>query len=268
MQAAQSLAEKGHDVILYEQSEKLGGRLSFTDHVEFKDDVGRYRDYLIRMVSKAPNIKVLLNTKATPQLLSLEAPDAIVLAIGAEKFIPPVPGADGPNVIHAGDIYENLDKLGKQIVMVGGGLVGCETTIYLQSHGYSVDVVEMESKLMKDAQSELPYEVFFTEFFMTHEYSRDHHDLYSIPEIDRVKIHLNSRCTKITEEGVYVMDNDGKETFLKCDTVILATGFRPNETLKSAYDGLAYDVIPIGDCDHVGDILNTSFSGYSVGMRI
>ncbi len=268
MQAAQSLAEKGHDVILYEQSEKLGGRLSFTDHVEFKDDVGRYRDYLIHMVSKAPNIKVLLNTKATPQLLSLESPDAIVLAIGAEKFIPPVPGADGPNVIHAGDIYENLDRLGKRIVMVGGGLVGCETTIYLQSHGYSVDVVEMESTLMKDAQSELPYEVFFTEFFMTHEYSRDHHDLYSIPEIDRVKIHLNSRCNKITEDGVYVTDQDGKETFLECDTVILATGFRPNEALKSAYGGLAYDVIPIGDCDHVGDILNTSFSGYSMGMRI
>lgn len=96
MEAAMDLADKGHEVILYEKSGKLGGRLSFADHVVFKEDIKRYREYLTAQVNKRPAIRVRLNTEATPELVCAEAPDAVVLALGADKFIPPFPAPMAP----------------------------------------------------------------------------------------------------------------------------------------------------------------------------
>jgi len=268
MQAAHELALKGHHVTLFEKKERLGGRLSFADHVEFKDDIARYRDYLINMVTKSDKITLRLGTDATPELIASEKPDAVVLAFGAQKFIPPIPGITGDNVVHAADIYGKEEELGNRVTIIGGGLVGCEATVHLQSRGITVEVVEMEDKLMRDAAAELPDEVFFTEFFMTHEYKRTYHDLHDSPEIDCANIHLNSRCVEVTEEGVWIQNEVGEKHFLNCDTVIMATGFRPDEQKLAAYQNLAHDVIVIGDCDKVGDILNTSFSGYSAAIRI
>ena len=267
LQAAYELAKKGHSVHLLEQSDRLGGRLSFADHVDFKDDVARYRDYLIHMVQKSERITVQLNTQATPERIAAMEPDALVVAIGAEPFIPPVPGADGENVIHAVQLFGHEDALGQRVIIVGGGMVGCEATVHLQSMGRQVEVVEMADTLMCEAD-DLQDERFLTEFFMTHKYTRHFSSLYELPAIDTVRVHTGTTCTQVTPTGVWVTDKAGERKFLEGDSVVMSTGFRPNEETKQRFQGLAHDVLFIGDCNKVGDLLNTSYSGYCAALRL
>lgn len=132
MEAAYELGKKGHHVTILEKKNYLGGRLEFADHVAFKGDLARYRDYLINMVSKDSNIEVMLGVDATPEMVKSMRADAVVVAVGADKFIPPVPDADGKNVIHAADLFGHEDSIGSKVIIVGGGMVGCETTVHLQ----------------------------------------------------------------------------------------------------------------------------------------
>ena len=126
MQAAYELARKGHNVTLYEKSDVLGGRLSFADHVSFKQDIRRYRQYLETQMEKFDNITVKLSSAVTPQELAALDYDAVVVAAGAAPFIPPISGADRKNVFHACDVFGHEDKLGEKVIVVGGGFGGKE----------------------------------------------------------------------------------------------------------------------------------------------
>lgn len=267
MQAAHAIAKNGHDVVLYEKSGKLGGRLEFADYLDFKSDIRDYRKFLETQVCKAENITVKLGVAATPEIVAAEEPDAIVLAVGAEPVKPPIPGADGANVMLGAEIFGHMDEIGDKVVIVGGGQVGCEEAVYFQSIGKQVDVVEMTDELLREAK-DTKEERFWTIFFMTHEYDRSRYELENVPEIDRVRIHMNSRCTNITEKGVTICGADGAEKFIEADTVILATGFRRDETLFDQYYGITPDVITAGDCRKVGNICGASSSGYYAAFQI
>lgn len=267
MQAAHELAAKGHDVVLYEKSGKLGGRLEFADHINFKEDVARYRKYLEIQVSKHPNLEVHLNTEATPEQIKAEGYDAVVVAIGSDDVIPPIPGIRGDNVRLCTDIYGKEDTLGDKIVIVGGGTVSCETTVHLQAMGKRVDVVEMADKLMP-AEKQLWDERRLTIFFMQHEFDMHNHTMADVPEIDRVRIFLQTRCVEIMESGVIVEDSEGKKQTLEADTVLIAAGFRAKKDMAAAYRDCALDVISVGDCKRVGSIMNCSSTGLGAAMSI
>ncbi len=268
LQAAQEIGKLGHQVVLMEQSEKLGGRLEFADYMDFKSDIRRYREYLITQVRKQDNIEVRLNTTATPELVAAEQPDAVIVAIGAGNFLPKLPGVENANVLHSSDLYEKAETLGDHLVVIGGGQVGCEQTVWLQSLGKQVDVVEMEDQLMKANWRDTPEEHFWTEFYMTHEYDGGKTDVEYAKKIDRVRIHLNTKCVQIEENGVWVENEEKGRFFIPADQVIMATGLRKNEEKNHRFDGLAKDVIFIGDCEKVGDLLNTSSTGYYASLRI
>lgn len=266
MQAASEIAGNGHQVTLFEKSGALGGRLSFSDYMVFKGDIKRYRDYLIHKVEKADNIEIRLNTEATREMLG-DQWDAVIVAIGAEPFVPQIPGRDRENVFHAGEIFGREDKLGEKIVVVGGGQVGCEETVYLQSMGKHIEVVEMASELIPEGK-QTPEERFWTLFFMEHEFDMKRRDLTKAEKIDRVHIHLKSRCLEITDKGVLIENADGEKELLCADSVILATGFRPDEQAKKAFEDTAFDVITIGDSLKAGDLLQTSSTGLYAAFRI
>lgn len=122
MEAALEAAERGHEVILFEKENKLGGQLFYADYVWFKQDMKRYREYLIYQVKKA-KIEIRLNTIATPELVELEQPDTVIVALGATAAIPPIPGVDKQNVITAIDLYGHEELAGNKVVIIGGGMV-------------------------------------------------------------------------------------------------------------------------------------------------
>ncbi|MCI6043940.1 NAD(P)/FAD-dependent oxidoreductase [bacterium] len=266
MLAAIEIADRGHNVTLIEKDSKLGGRLEFADFIQFKRGIKNYREYLKRQITKRDNIKVLLNTTADGKLLDSLEPDTIIVATGASKFVPDIKGKDNKLVIHAADLFKRTDEIGNKVVVIGGGDVGCEITIQLQTMGKTVDLIETEDKLMKYSKDFWENKTF-TEFFLKHEYKLDINSFDGLKEIDYVNIHLNTNCTEITDKGVYITDQDGNNSFISADTVILSTGLR-NYPDAPNFDEFASNVIYIGDRAEVGNIENASRTAFASSLRV
>lgn len=211
--------------------------------------------------------QVRLNTEVTPEMVKSEHYDGVVVAIGSEDVVPPIAGTDSKIVRLCTDVFGKEQELGEKIVMVGGGTVGCEATVHLQSLGKRVDVVEMADELMPEAH-DLEDERRLTIFFMQHEFNKHNHTMVDVPEIDRVRIFLKTRCTEITDQGVWVEDGQGNRQFLEADTVLLATGFRSKREAADAFQNTALDVIPVGDCKSIGSIMTCSATGLGAAMSI
>ncbi len=267
MQAALKAADRGHQVTIYEKAATLGGLLTYTDHVAFKEAMMRYKNYLIRQVEKQKGITVRLNTAATPELMRLEAPDAIIVAIGADFSVPPIPGVQSPHVMPAWDCYGQEDQLGNRVVILGGGFVGCETAIHLGMLGKQLTIVEMADEFMKEEKNN--FEKWHTLHFLDHEFSFETSNLnQNAPAPNKIAKYLSTQCVEITQDGVHIVSQSGKATFLPADTILLATGMRPKAAERDSFLGLAYDVIPVGDCLKVGDVHTATFTGYGAAVQV
>ncbi|MCI8538803.1 MAG: FAD-dependent oxidoreductase [Oscillospiraceae bacterium] len=250
MQAALAAAERGHDCVLYERSGCLGGQLFYTDYVWFKREMRDYRDYLIRQISKA-GVEVRLNTEAAPELVYPERPDGIIVAVGAEPFIPPIPGVEGGNVATALDVFGHEDRLPEHVVIIGGGLVGCELSLHLSRHGVRSTVVEMGPALAPES--------------VMQERVRTLDLMEKDPNIESF---TGLRCTEITGSGVTAVDGAGVSHVLAAPKVILASGMKPLAQLRDSFQGAARDVTAVGDCLKAGNIHHAVFTGYSAALMM
>ena len=221
---------------------------------------------MINQVSKSDRITIKLGITASPLLVRNEKPDSVIIAIGANHSIPNIPGAGGKNVIFAQQVFGKEDLLGEKVIIIGGGAVGCETAVHLQTLGKKVDIVEMESKMIPEGK-DLPVESFLTRFFLDHELDMERRDLVDVKEIDLVTQHLKSKCVEITEHGAWI-ESEGQRRFIEADTVIMATGFKMDVNKLEEFEACAFDVIRIGDCEKVGSILSASSSGFYAALRI
>lgn len=248
LQAALTASERGHDVTLFEKRDHLGGQLDFSDHISFKHHIRELREYFITQLRKR-GVTILLNTKASPRLVSEADFDAVIVATGGVQNVPPIPGADGANVTLAWDVFGREDRLGRKIVIVGGGSVGCETGIHLSMKGHDVTVIEMSGWLASTAQISERMSI--------------------LEEIEKRGIHaLTERtCTEITPNGVKVRDKEGRESLIEADSVIICAGTRPSSDRDSFRD-TAFDVIRVGDCESVGTIRTAIESGWDAAARL
>lgn len=143
-------AQRGHRVTLLEQADHLGGKLIFSRQVAFKKVLENFMDYQIHMLDKL-GVEVRLSTKATPEMVEAMEPDAVIAAVGADAVIPPIPGVHGDNVITAEECYRKGlagEDMGENIAVLGGGLVGCETALYLARYLHkNVTLIEMSQAL-------------------------------------------------------------------------------------------------------------------------
>ena len=237
MEAAATAASRGHSVTLFEKGDALGGQLRmFPEHLWFKKELLRFREYMITRVRKA-QVDVRLGTLATPEQITEEGFDAVIVAVGAKQSVPPIPGIDGKNVCMAWDVFGHEDRLGKNIIIVGGGAVGCELAIQLGGNGHTVTLLEMSPYYA--ATSEISERMSFGEFM----------------EKNHVDVRLNTRCLEITDTGV-VAEGEGGTVVLKADSVIVSAGSSALEKERDAFSGVAMDVIPVGDCVHASNIRN------------
>ena len=249
MVAALTAAQRGHSVTLFERSGSLGGQLHYAKHVWFKTDMEHYRQYLIRQVQTA-NIDIRLNCEATPERLQVLMPDAVIVAVGAEPLVPPIPGAKGSHVVPAIDCYGHEDQLGEHVVLVGGGMVGCETALHLSSKGKKVTLLEMQDVLAPDG--------IYTERL---------HTLSYIEKDPNITVYTDTRCVEIQEAGV-VVEREGARQVLASDSVVLSVGMKSLTAQRDQFLGLAFDVIPVGDCAAVGTISSATATAYNAALTI
>ena len=229
MQAAITAAERGHQVTLAESTDSLGGLLKFTDFDELKMDLMRLKDYLVRMTERS-GARILLNTTVDEAFVAQGGYDAVIIATGSTPAKPPVPGLNEPWVRHATDIYTELESLGKRVVVLGGGLVGCETGLFLASLGHEVDIIEMQGELAPEAN--WMHKVAMMQTFAQ----------------STAEAHTGHRVTRIVENGVYAANADGEERFFEADSIVYAMGMRPNNALSAQLTHSAQFVRSVGDC--------------------
>jgi pyruvate/2-oxoglutarate dehydrogenase complex dihydrolipoamide dehydrogenase (E3) component len=177
-------------------------------------------------------------------------PDAVIVAVGGEPVSPPIPGIDGPNVMFAEDALHHPDQAGNRVVIIGGGLVGCETAIVLGEKGHNVHVVEFTEYLMGTAQ--------FSQRIHTMEFMEKSGATYQ----------TNTRCIEIRPNGVILADHHGESQFMEADTVVLAVGRKPLAALRDSFRDCAFDVINVGDCVKVENIPFAVRSGFDAALRI
>ncbi|MDE7429047.1 MAG: NAD(P)/FAD-dependent oxidoreductase, partial [Lachnospiraceae bacterium] len=193
--------------------------------------------------------EIRLNTCADKELVEKENPDAVIIAAGSRPLILPLPGIDGDNVTIVNNYYLEKDKVGDEVVVLGGGLAGCEAAIHLAQEGKKVTVVEMREELAPDANVR--------------------HRPLLLKEIDKlVEVRTGLRGKEITAEGVVCEDKDGKEHLIKGSSVICALGQRANTDVVEALRNSAPYVVSIGDCAKVATITNAVYQGYHAALDI
>ena len=251
MEAAVTATKRGHEVILLEKADKLGGKLNFSTQVPFKRDLCKFMNYLIHMTEKS-GCEIRLNTEATPELVESLKPDVVLAAVGAKAFVPPIPGVEKKNVITAEEAYEKVRKgeeLGQKIAVVGGGDVGSETACYLAKEcGKDVSIFEMTDKLAA-ASCTIP-RVALTK------------------ELEQLaQIHLNATCTAIEDNGIRYKDEEG-EHFEKADLIVLSAGMKPLNAEAESFRTIAEEFFAIGDCVTASNVRLAVRTGYDSAVQL
>ncbi len=248
MEAAVIAAERGHQVTLVEKSDALGGLLKFADTDAYKGDLGKFKDVMARRVVHR-KVDVRLNTEFSPADVNRFGADAVIVAVGSRPIEVPIPGIE--NAMRALDVYTHMDQVGSSVVVVGGGLVGCEVGLHLAKNGRTVTVIELQDKLAPDA-----YKM---------------HRVGLIHELNqRLTAKTGLRCTSITPQGVTAVNVAGVEGTIAADTVVYALGMEPKANEAQALRSAANDVPTwvIGDCSAPGKVYDAVHQGFVAAMSI
>jgi 2,4-dienoyl-CoA reductase-like NADH-dependent reductase (Old Yellow Enzyme family)/thioredoxin reductase len=247
MQAAITAADRGHDVILCEKRDRLGGTLVYAEREYFKEDTKKLTEVLIQRVHKRP-IRIMMETEVTPEFVEEISPDVLIAAVGAEPIIPNIPGVKNKNVVVAASMYDE-DAIGEKVVVIGGGLVGCEEGLHLAHRGKEVTILEMLEKAAADA----PYL----------------HWLGLMRELEKsVRLETSVKCTRITEGGVFAVNEKGEERFYEADTILLAVGLKQRTEMVESLRNCAPDFSVIGDCLQPATVMEAIHIGYFSAMNI
>ena len=249
MAAAQFCAERGHSVTLYEKDDKLGGTINFAQYASFKYSLDNYMNYRIGMMKKL-NIDVRLGVEATPEMIEAEKYDVVMAAIGSSNIILPIPGHDDPRVICAVDTFGHHDEIGQNVVVIGGGEVGCEAALYLaMEHGKNVSIIEMMDRIAA-----------------TSAYAQE------LALYDRVPkychLYLSSPVTQITPTHVGYKGQDGEEHFIEADTVVFASGRKALEDQAEKFRFCAPKFFKLGDCLKASNVRHANRTAYDAAAQI
>ena len=246
VEAARIAAMRGHTVDLYDMAEEVGGQMNLACKPPFKQHLALMKPYLERQL-ELHKVNVHLGKKLTKEdVLNMNA-DAVVCATGIRPVTLNIAGTD--RAINATDVLKGT-VTGKNVVVIGGGSIGCETAEYLAKQGKKVSIIEMTDTLAGNTGK--------TDQTILLGHLKGH------------KVQLLTECTveKITEEDVIYKSKDGKSSTLRADTVVLAIGGRPETSLYDSLKDKVKEIYNIGDSNGGGIIPAAVYEGYTVGNKI
>jgi len=249
MEAARTAAQRGHDVSLYETSDHLGGNLLPAGAHTFKQPILELNDWYKRELEEL-KIAVHLETKVTPELVRQVKPDAVILATGSRPFMPAIPGVE--KSLSSIDALNKSTKIGKKVLVIGGGLVGCEIAMDEAMKGREVTVVEVLDSILS-AGEPIP--------FMNKMCIEEMIDYYHI------KVMTATKVKEITDSGARLETVDG-EMELEADTVITAAGFCPVPSMAEELDDNGVAVYAVGDGRKVGSIMTAVWDSYEIARGV
>ena len=251
MEAARTAAMRGHKVSLYEKNESLGGNLIPGGSHSFKKEVRELNAWYQNELKALPVEIHTGETVTSGQLRNMDA-DVVILAAGSVPVMPKVPGIDDKKVIGCMEAFAHPEKVGQKVIVIGGGLVGCEMALDYAQDGKEVTVVEALPKILSAGiPSPIPNGQMIPDLF-------EHHN---------VTVLENHRLSAV-EDGRVILESDGQKKALDADSVVIAVGFRPVPSMAQELQGCGAVVYEIGDGQKVSTILHAVWDGYEVGNNI
>ncbi|MGO4950908.1 MULTISPECIES: FAD-dependent oxidoreductase [Paenibacillus] len=247
--AALTAAKRGHKVILCEKADEVGGILRGEQAIPFKYEMYELGVTLGKLAKDA-GVEIRLNTPVTKEYAEKENVDALIIAAGSAAIVPPIPGLNGDNVVIVNNYYLEQDRVSDSVVVLGGGLAGCEAAIHLAQEGKTVHLVEMRAELAPDANIR--------------------HRPIMLKEIEKnnIQVHLGFKGLCVTQEGVVCADQNGEEHLVPGTSVICALGQRPRRNVVDELIDCAPYVAQIGDCVKASTITTAIYQGYHAALDI
>lgn len=251
MYAARLCALRGHSVTLLEKDVELGGHFLVASYPPGKGEIsGAIRSFIVNC--REAGVDIRTGTEATPELVASLKPDAIIIATGSVPLRLPIPGLDSCGCSTAEDVLTGKADTGKRVLVVGGGMVGCECVEFLTEREHIVDMVEMKPVIGEDIVPEARK--------------------YIMANLEKHKVtqRVNARVKQFYADGVDFTDTvTGENAAMRgYDSVVLAMGYRSNNTLEEQLKDLAPQVIVIGEArqapgnsmEATGDALNAALA--------
>ncbi len=277
MSAALAAGERGHQVTLYEKSDRLGGQLFLAAAPPGRDEFAILAKDLSRQVMRS-SIQTVLNTEVDENLLEKERPDEVILATGAEPIVPPISGLKLPHVVQAWDVLQDKIYTGKNVVVIGGGAVGVETAMFLAEKGTlsGEDVKFLLTNHAEDPETLCELATRGTKNIilieMMEAIGKDIGKstkwcMFQEMERSRIDRRIGTKALEITQTGVKVQAGDKIEE-IPADTVVIAAGSKPLNALSNVLKKKGIPFRTTGDADHVAQAIDAIHNGFSAGKSI
>ncbi|MCC8102200.1 MAG: FAD-dependent oxidoreductase [Clostridiales bacterium] len=246
--AAYTAARRGHEVVLCEKEDELGGILKSERALPFKYEMYQLAGTYVKLAKDA-GVEIRTSTEVDRAYAESFAPDALIIAAGSAPLVPPIPGLDGDNVVIVNNYYKEEEKVGEDVVVFGGGLAGCECAIHLGQLGKKVHLVEMRQELAPDANVR--------------------HRPLLLKEIEKyVTVHTGYKGLEVREDGILCETGDGEQVLVPGHSVICALGQRSRTDVVEELRTAAPFVRVIGDAARVSTITNAVYWGYHAALDI
>jgi 2,4-dienoyl-CoA reductase-like NADH-dependent reductase (Old Yellow Enzyme family)/thioredoxin reductase len=248
LEAATVAALRGHKVRLFEKEPILGGLLNVAALPPDKSDIVPWIKYLIREVKKS-GVEIRLGTEFNGETIKAMKPDAVVIATGGSPVMPEIPGLSAKNALFAQDVLADKVKTGQNVVILGGGQVGCETGYYLASKGKKVTIIEILPRMAGEMG------------MMTRRRLMD--GLRG----KQVTLLTNTKCEEVRPGSVVVSAEGQKKTY-PMDSLIVAVGYKANDDLFKALEGKVPELYRVGDSSQPRGIREAVTEGYKTGLSL
>ncbi|MFA6675510.1 MAG: FAD-dependent oxidoreductase [Bacilli bacterium] len=245
MESALVCAKRGHQVTIFEQSDKLGGVFTAASTPVFKENDRRLIEWYIHEIKKYPEIKIKFNTKADCLKCLGKDFDEVIVATGSKARHLHIPGSE--KAIEAVDFLSGSKDVGENPVIIGGGLTGCEIAYELCLNGKKPAIVEMKNDLIAVKGVCLANSSYLRDYFALHQ----------------TPVYLETKVKEINNDGVIIVDKDGKESTLLASKVITSIGYIPTPLSPEGKH-----VHLVGDCHGVGNLRTVIWRAWDVAMKI
>ena len=270
MEAARVAALRGHEVILYEKEHKLGGSVPVAATIKGLDieDLPALVRYLeIQMIKLG--VRINLGKEVSKALVERLKPDVLILATGGLYSVPEIPGIDSGKVVRAADLNRRLKKylrfvspgmlswatkfwipIGNKVIIIGGGIHGLQTAVFLVKRGRNVTVVETAEKMGKMVIENHKVRLFG---WLTQK---------------GVQLFSGVKYEEITDKGLTITTREGEKKILAADTILPALPMVPDTEFVESLKDTAPEVYQIGDCDNPALIIDAIGDGSRIGRAI
>lgn len=249
MNCALELVARGHEPVIFEASDELGGQIKSSNYPKFKWELKRYLDWLKnQMVRK--NIEVRLNTPATPEAIEAEGFDAVVVAIGGKAVAPKVEGAEAIRW-NGTNIYGHEAEIGKKVVVIGGSSTAAEAACYLAECGHEVVELSRQSRIGYDLN---PIRMVS----------------YMGQKAQKLGVKVKKQCKTLKiEQGKVTYENyKGDVKTIECDDVVVNGGISPVVEDAAIFRNSAREYYVIGDARQSGTMRHAIRDAYAVAQQI